>query len=253
VEPTPGGPHAPEAREFLTTRWSVVRAAGAGAGDPQTARIALASLCEGYWYPLYAFVRRRGHSSDDARDLTQAFFARLLERDELGTLDPKLGRFRAWLLASAKNFLSNAAEHARAEKRGGGRPPIPIDIAQADSRFVLESAEDLSPERAFARGWALELLARTREGLRAEYAARSQAPIFDALEPTLAGADGDPGAEPRSALAERLGMTAGALDVAAHRLRQRFRERLRAEVAGTLTDPAEIQDELTALFEALGR
>jgi RNA polymerase sigma-70 factor (ECF subfamily) len=253
VEPTPGGDHAPEPREFLTTRWSVVRAAGAGVGDPHAAREALASLCTGYWYPLYAFVRRRGHSSEDARDLTQAFFARLLERDELGALDPKLGRFRAWLLASARNFLANETERARAEKRGGGRVPIPIDVAQADSRFALEAGDDLSPERAFARGWALELLARTREGLRAEYAARSQAPIFDALEPTLAGADGDPGAEPRSVLAERLGMTTGAVDVAAHRLRQRFRERLRSEVAGTLTDPAEIQDEIAALFEALGR
>ena len=236
---------------FLTTRWSVVRAAGAA--DTPLAREALASLCAAYWYPLYAYVRRRGHSAEDARDLTQAFFARLLERKELGALDPALGRFRAWLLAAVKHFLANEAERARTEKRGGGLVPISIDVAAADSRWALEASDELSPERAFARGWALELLARTRAVLRTEWAARGQTELFTALEGTLVGPDGDPEAESRRVLAERLGLSAGAFDVAAHRLRKRFKEHLRSEVAGTLSDPADIQDELSALFEALGR
>lgn len=242
-----------EGPDFLTTRWSIVRAAGGRGGDVRDARDALARLCSDCWYPLYSYVRRRGHSSEDARDLTQGFIAELLERDEWSTLDPALGRFRAWLLAALKHFLANAAARERAQKRGGGRVPVSIDGAGADSRFALEAGDDASPDRAFARAWALELLARTRERLREEYASRDQAALFDALEPTLAGTASDPEQGTRRELAERLGLTAGALDVAAHRLRQRYKERLRTEVAGTLPDPADVQDEIAALFEALGR
>lgn len=230
-----------------------MRAAGNRVEEREKARAALAELCNGYWYPLYAYVRRRGHSGDDARDLTQSFFTRLLERDEWGSLDPAHGRFRAWLLAALKNFLVNERERERAEKRGGGRTLVSIEARSADSRFTLVAADDASPERAFVREWALELLARARQQLRDEYTAREQGEVFDALEPGLVGGTDGPDAEKRRTLAERLGMTPGALDVAAHRLRQRFRERLRAEVAGTLTDPADVQAEIAALFEALGR
>jgi RNA polymerase sigma-70 factor (ECF subfamily) len=239
-----------ESPDFLTTRWSVVRAAGGASGETHAA---LASLCEGYWYPLYAFVRRRGYGRDDARDLTQAFFADLLARRDFAALDPALGRFRAWLLAAAKHFLANEADRARAEKRGGGRAPLSIDALEADTRFALEASIELTPEHAFTRGWALALLARTRASLRAEWTERGQGELFAALEDTLTGGTDDPGAEPRRARAERLGLSPGAFDVAAHRLRQRFKERLRAEVAGTLTDPADVHDELAALFAALGR
>ena len=253
--PTPGSdaPASASGASFLTTRWSVVRAAARG-GDARSesdVRSALASLCEGYWFPLYGFVRRRGHGADDACDLTQAFFARLVEKRDFDSAAPEHGRFRAFLLAALKNFLANERERARALKRGGDQAPLSIDAREADSRFAVDPADVETPERAFERDWAHALLARALEALRRDYEGRGQRELFEALEGTLGGAV--PTDEDRAALAERLRTSEGALNVAAHRLRRAFRERLRAEVAGTLADPGDVEDELRALFEALGR
>lgn len=242
------------AHSFLTTRWSVVRAAARGEHPTGTdVEAALASLCEGYWYPLYGYVRRQGHGADDARDLTQAFFARLVEKRDLDGAAPELGRFRAYLLAALKHFLANERERGRALKRGGGRAPLSIDAGEADSRYRFDRAElghAETPERAFEREWARAVLDRALEALRADYEARGKRELFEALEGTLGGAA--PADEDRAALAERLGTSEGALNVAAHRLRRAFRERLRSEIAGTLADPADVEDELRALFDALG-
>lgn len=243
------------AGSFLTTRWSVVRAA---ARDPQTRSAsspthvheALTSLCETYWFPLYGYVRRRGHDADAALDLTQAFFARLLEKRDFDSAAPELGRFRAYLLAAMKHFLANERDRGRALKRGGGQVPLSIDARDADSRYDLDPGHERTPERAFERDWALALLERALASLRAAYAERGQTPLFEALEDTLNGQATD---DDRAAIAERLGMTEGAVNVAAHRLRKAFRERLRAEVCGTLADPGDVEDELRALFDALGR
>jgi len=242
-------------QSFLTTRWSMVRAAArrpGGGVDPgaRDVREALESLCEGYWFPLYGYVRRKGHTADEARDLTQAFFARLLEKRDFDAADPEHGRFRAFLLASLKHFLSNERDRAQALKRGGGELPLSIDAHDADSRYSIDVGHELTPERAFERAWALALLDRALSSVREVYAERDQAALFEALEGTLGGQTVD---QDRAALAERLGMTEGALNVAAHRLRKAFRERLREEIAGTVAGPDDIEDELRALFDALGR
>jgi RNA polymerase sigma-70 factor (ECF subfamily) len=234
---------------FLTTRWSVVRSAHSpDAPDAPAAREALTRLCESTWYPLYAYVRRRGHDADAARDLTQSFFTRLIEKRDFSAAAPEHGRFRAYLLGAMKHFLSNEHARATAQKRGGGRV-FTIDEGDADVRWAREPSDDLTPERAFERSWALALLERTLDGLREEYAAEGRAELFGALEGTLSGhADG----ASRRALAERLGTSENALNAAAHRLRKRYRARLRAEIAETLADPSHVEQELADLFGALG-
>jgi RNA polymerase sigma factor (sigma-70 family) len=238
----PAGP-----RQFLTTRWSVVR--DARSSDPDLAHEALASLCASYWYPLYRYVRRSGNGADEARDLVQGFFARLLEKRDIASADPRHGRFRAYLLASMKHFLANEKDRERALKRGGGRAPIPIDARDADSRYALEPGHDLTPERAFERSWALALLDRALCAVRADYAARGEQALCAALEGTIGG-DAPHGS--RSDLGERLGMSEGAVNVAVHRMRRRFREALRAEVLGTVSDPRDVDEELRDLFRTLG-
>lgn len=237
----------PGGSSFLTTRWSVVRAVGED--NLEERHRALTALCEGYWYPLYAFVRRRGHGAEDASDRTQEFFARLLARPGFEGLSPERGRFRAWLLASMKNFLSNERAREHAAKRGGGRVSLSIDFGAADRRFRLEGEVAETPEGHFERAWALELLERTLAGLEAEYRGRGRGTLFDALRPELTGET------PASGYAERadsLHMTEGAFKVAVHRLRKRYRERLREEIAETVATEEEVEDELRALFEALG-
>jgi DNA-directed RNA polymerase specialized sigma24 family protein len=229
---------------FATTRWSLI----AAARDPAApeARKALADLCGLYWYPVYVYVRRRGHGHHRAEDLTQGFFARVLEKRDLAAADPGRGRFRSFLLTACQHFLANEHDRATARKRGGGQVPVPLDLGDADRRFARGTAASDDPERAFARQWALDLLARAVADLRAEYAAAGRAEVFDALKDVLVG--GPAGHAERAA---RLGMTPGAVKVAAHRLRQRYGDRLRAAVADTVATPGEVDDEIRDLFAAL--
>ncbi len=234
-------------RRFATTRWSLVAAAGRSA-SPQSDR-ALATLCEDYWFPLYAFVRREGYSPHDAQDLTQEFFARLLQKNYLADADRRRGRFRSFLLASLKHFLSKERDRARAQKRGGGRAPLSLDFASAESRYRLEPADELTAERLFDRRWALTVLEQVLGRLRAESAAADKLPLFDQLKGFLTGRKGS---RPYSEVADELAMTEGAVKVAVHRLRRRYRELLKQEIAQTLTGPEELDDELRHLFAAVG-
>jgi RNA polymerase sigma-70 factor (ECF subfamily) len=230
---------------FETTQWSIVLAAGRGAsGD---AREALAALCERYWYPVYAFVRGRGHGADEAEDLTQAFFAKLLEKRYVRDADPERGRFRSFLLAAVTHFLSNERDRETALKRGGGRAVVSLDAENAEGRYRLEPSHDMTPERVFRRRWALTLLERAVVRLREEAERAGQAERFERLKACLTG-----DAVPHAEVAAALGMSEGAVKVAVHRLRRRYRELLRAEIADTVANPAAVDDELRELFAALG-
>jgi len=238
---------------FLTTRWSVVLRAGrAGAADQAAAgegRAALERLAESYWAPLHAYVRRRGYDEEAARDLTQDFFARLLERRDVATAAPELGRFRSFLLTALQRFLVNAEERARAEKRGGGRRPLSLDAHAGEARAAPEPAHADTPERVFERAWAEAVLARTLLRLAEDYGARGKGALFAALrEHLVAGEGGAPYAE----LGRGLGLSEGAVKVAVHRLRARYRTQLRREIADTVEDAADVDDELRRLFLALG-
>ena len=232
---------------FVTTHWSMVLAAGHA--DTPGAQDALARLCQTYWHPLYAYVRRLGYSPHDAQDLTQEFFARLLAKNTLAGADASRGRFRSFLLASLKHFLANEWDKARAQKRGGGQIPIPIDPAVAETSCAgFEPADPATAEKLYERRWALTLLDRVLRRLREEYAASGREKLFEQLKPTLTEAS-------RSVryaeMATRLGTTEGAVKVAVHRLRQQYRELLRAEIAATVGTPDEVEDELRNLFAAL--
>ena len=231
------------AAPFHTTRWSLV--ARAHDADPATARRALGELCEAYWQPLYVFLRRSGKNDDDARDLVQAFCALLLERGSLDGADRAVGRFRHYLLGALRHFTANTQRAERTQRRGGLAVTWSLD--GADDRYVADGAIGASPEAAFDRRWALDLLARATARLRAEYAAPAKAALLDALGPALLG-DGTPHAD----VAARLHATAGAVRVALHRLRRRLRELVRDEVAQTLADATDLDDELRSLFAALG-
>jgi RNA polymerase sigma factor (sigma-70 family) len=223
----------------------VVAAGGAGT---TSARDALEKLCRTYWYPLYAFVRRQGHSVADAQDLTQAFLARLIAKQGLGSVDRAKGRFRSFMLASMKHFLANEWDRAHAQKRGGGVQFTSIDAKSAETRYHLEPADPMTPEKIFERRWALTLLDEVLKTVRREYKAAGNAELFDALKSTLSGESaGTPYAEAGKAL----GMSEGAVKVAAHRLRRRYREILRAEIAETVADPGEVEDELRHLIAVL--
>jgi RNA polymerase sigma-70 factor (ECF subfamily) len=243
AEPSP----APPPGGFATTRWSLVRAAA----DPSApeSRAALAALCGVYWYPLYAFVRRQGHDADRALDLTQEFFARLLERDDLAAVDRSKGRFRSFLLAACTHFLCNEHDRAHARKRGGGRAPLPINAALAEGRYGREPSHNETPELLFERRWALALLDQVLARLRQEYVAVGKGRLFEQLKGHLTGAGEG---LPHARAAAELGLSEGAVKVAVHRLRKRYGELLRDEIAQTLDDPAEVEDEIRALFAALG-
>jgi RNA polymerase sigma-70 factor (ECF subfamily) len=210
--------------------------------------VALASLCETYWYPVYAFIRRSGLDAEGARDLTQGFFARLLDKRDLGGAEPGQGRFRSFLLGAVRHFVTNARDHDRAARRGGGQTVLSIDYRDADRRYALEPVESDTPERLYFRSWAASLVRNATERLRADYAARGQAALFDALGPALLSTDAEP---PRRELARQLGMTEDAVNVALHRLRRRFRSRLREEASETLADPGEAEDELRSILALL--
>ena len=231
--------------QFLTTRWSVVLTAGRG--TPARARKALAELCQTYWYPLYAYVRRRGHGPQDAEDLTQGFLARLLEKQAIAQARHERGRFRSFLLASMNHFLSDEWDKARAQKRGGARV-ISLDAMSAESRYDTEPQDRLTPEKVFERQWALRLLAEVLRRLEAEYAADGKAEQFGHLRFCLTGQRSD---IPYAELAQRMQTTEGAIKVAAHRLRQRYRALLREEIAQTVASEEEVEEELRALHRAL--
>jgi RNA polymerase sigma-70 factor (ECF subfamily) len=231
---------------FNTTRWSLIVAAQRS--ESPLARQALGELYKTYWYPLYAYIRRRGHSADAAQDLTQEFFTHLLEPDGLASVNPDRGRFRCYLLAACQHFLANEYDRARARKRGGGQSILSLDFGEADARYQREPAHEATAERLFERRWALALLDAVLIRLRAEYQAAGKLAVFDALQMYLTG-DGD---RPYAETAKTAGMTEGAVKVAVHRLRNRYRMLLRDEIGQTLDDPSTIDDEIRALFAALG-
>jgi len=240
------GPEPPGHPAFVTTHWSLVLSARDDA-SPQSAD-ALEKLCRTYWFPIYAFVRRQGHNPHDAQDLTQEFFARVLGKNYFADADRAKGRFRSFLLATLKHFLANEWDKARAQKRGGGQSLLPLNIADAETAYGFEPADRFTAEKIFERRWALTLLEAVLRRLRAEYARDGKEKLFEQLKPTLTEASRS---VRYSEIADRLGTSEGAVKVAVHRLRQRYREVLRAEIADTVASPAEIDDEIRNLFAAL--
>ena len=233
----------PRDRHFQTTHWSIVLAAGRNS-SPNSSE-ALASLCQTYWYPLYAYARRRVNDAHEAQDLTQGFFAQLLEKNYIAAAEPERGKFRAFLLTSFKNFLANEWDKARALKRGGGKAPIPLDFESGESRFSLEPTDDLTPDRLYEKQWALTLLTHVLGQLREESVRAGKEQQFEHLKEFITG-PALPGGYTEAA--GRLDMTEGAAKVAAHRLRRRYRDLLRAEISQTVYDPSEVDDEIRSLF-----
>src|SRR6266478_605567 len=231
---------------FATTHWSVVVQAGEEE-SPHTSE-ALAQLCNTYWYPLYVYVRRKGYAAHDAQDLTQEFFARLLARNYLGGVDRRKGKFRSFLLGALEHFLAKEWRRAHAQKRGGGQAVFSLDEVDAESRYLLEPAHDLTPEKIYDRRWATTILGDAMAELRKEYWARNQKELFAKLEGLLSG-DGAPASYAK--IAESLGMNEGALKVAVHRLRKRYGELIRSQIAQTVATPEEIDEELRYLFSVL--
>jgi RNA polymerase sigma factor (sigma-70 family) len=231
---------------FPTTRWTLVIAAG----DPQRkeARSALVSLCEHYWYPLYAYLRRRGYPAEQAQDLTQEFFVRVLEGRYLDRADPVKGRFRSFILTSLKFFVADEEDRQHARKRGGGAL-VPLECSSGEERYQREPAHDETPERIFERRWALSLLDLVVAKLRDEFVLHGRPDHFERLKVFLLG---QPDA-PYAALAREMNTSEGALKVAVHRLRKRYRELFRQEIADTVADPAEVESELRYLAAVLAR
>ena len=244
---TPTNANLPGAGRFATTHWSVVLSAG----KPKSASYekALETLCQTYWFPLYAYLRRHGCNSHEAQDYTQAFFTALLDNGGLGLADPKRGKFRSFLLASLKHFLSNERARARAKKRGGGRKILSLDFENAESQYALEPRDELSPEKLFERSWALTVLDRTMAHLQAEAVTANKQKTFERLKSYLTA---DKGSATYRDAAIELDMTEGAVRIAVHRLRKRYRELLRDEIAQTVTSDDQIDEEIRDLFTALG-
>jgi RNA polymerase sigma-70 factor (ECF subfamily) len=230
---------------FATTHWTVVLAAGRQR-SPQADR-ALEELCRVYWFPLYAYVRRHGRTKEDAEDSTQEFFSRLLGKNSLAGLDSEKGKFRAFLLASLKHFLANERDKAQTQKRGGGQVPLSLDWQTADTQFQIAATNEPSPDKAFDREWALALLAKVIERLQEECVADGKARLFERLKIFITAGQAET-AQREAAAA--LGMEEGTVRVAVHRLRKRYRQLLRAEIANTLADPGMVEEEMRALFSA---
>jgi RNA polymerase sigma factor (sigma-70 family) len=233
---------------FVTTHWSAVLAAGRS--DTTRAEAALARLCQTYWYPLYAYVRRRGHDPHDAQDLTQEFFAHLLAQNWVAQADRERGRFRTFLLAALNHFLANEWDKARAQKRGGAVQLVPLQLDSAETRYGQEPADPLTPEQSFERRWAVALLEEVLSRLRQEHVEAETVELFDTLKPCLVG---DRQAQPYAALGASLGMNEGAVKVAVHRLRQRYRRLLREEIANSVATAEEVNEEMRHLFTVLAR
>ena len=231
--------------QFATTHWSIVVSAGVGR-SPEAGR-ALATLCESYWFPLYAFVRRAGYAAEDAQGLTQEFFARLLAQHFFAKADRQKGKFRSFLLAAMKHFLADQWDRAHAQKRGGRQTVISFDSLDAETRYRLEPAADLTPERMFEKQWALSLLEHVLSRLHAEMVAEGKSALFAALKDTLTGDR----SSTYAAIGADLGMTEGAVKVAAHRLRRRYRALLREEIAQTVATSEEIGEEIRYLLSCL--
>ena len=236
-------------RHFMTTHWSLVGAATPDEASQTRARAALEELCRAYWYPLYAFVRSRGHTAADAQDLTQAFFARIIETGGLASADRTRGRFRSYLLGAMKHFLANEWHRARTQKRGGHVRFIEWDALDPEGRYAGTSAPSDDPEHLFDREWALATIAGALQALREEMNQTGKGQQFEVLKGSLTGQD----ELPRQESAARLGMTEGAVKVAVHRLRQRYRNLLRAAIAETVSNEAELDDEMRHLVAVLRR
>jgi RNA polymerase sigma factor (sigma-70 family) len=233
---------------FATTHWSVVLTAARS--DSTRAGAALEHLCRSYWYPIYHFVRRQGHSTHDAQDFTQEFFARLLEKNWIAHADQSRGRFRSFLLMIVKRFLAGEWHKANARKRAGGRHCLPLPLDTAETRYASEPTDKGTPDQAFEKQWALTLLGTVVRELRDDYEQAGNGNLFDVLKPCLLGRSET---QPYAELALILGMTEVAVKVAVHRLRQRYREKLKAEIANTVATPAEVEPELRHLFRVLSR
>jgi RNA polymerase sigma-70 factor (ECF subfamily) len=246
-EPTHSNPESGEIGRavFATTHWSVVLAASGG--DTSRSHQALSRLCHSYWYPLYAYLRRRGYNPQDAEDLTQEFFARLLRRDSFSRVTREGGRFRSFLLKSLNRFLTDQWRRARSQKRDAGQV-ISIDTARAESRYSIEPVEAQTPEKAYDRAWALTLLASTFQSLRGEYTQSGKASLFETLKFCLTG---ERSSVPYADLGRQLNLPENTVKTLVHRLRRRYRELLRAEVAKTVVRPDDIDEELRSLFRAL--
>jgi RNA polymerase sigma factor (sigma-70 family) len=210
----------------------------------------LSELCRAYWYPIYAYIRRTGHEADAAQDLTQEFFAAWLERDLLRSVAEDKGRFRSFLLAACKNFLANHRQRERARKRGGNRVLVSLDLRDAEGRYLREPSHELTAERLYDRRWALTLLESVLERLGVEMEQAGKKLLFDRIAPALLGTGAS---APFAAMAAELGMTEGALKVAAHRLRGRYRQLLSDEVGSTIDDRERVDEEIRDLFAALGQ
>jgi RNA polymerase sigma factor (sigma-70 family) len=231
---------------FATTHWTAVLAAGRRS-SPQ-ADGALEELCRTYWYPLYAYVRRHGHSREDAEDLTQGFFARLLEKNYLEGVSSDKGKFRSFLLMAVKRFLANEWDRANRQKRGGGATLLSLDWQDADQRYQINPVDTLSPDKLYDRAWAVTVLEQVITRLRDESAAEGKAKLYEQLKAFLMVGKSD---IPYAQTAAALELSEGAVRVAVHRLRHRYRELLRKEIAQTLSDPAQVDEEMQALFSAL--
>lgn len=230
---------------FKTTRWTIVL--NASRSESPGTETALAELCRAYWLPLYTFVRRSGYKPEDAQDLTQGFFARLLEKEFLKNADPEKGRFRSFLLVALKRFLANERDRANCIKRGGGLPLISLDTTESENRYRAEPVDGMTPERAFERRWALTVLDQVMSRLEAEFVAGGKVELFGELKGFLSGDQDRSYVE----VAQRVALSEGALRVSVHRLRQRYRELLRCEIAQTVGTREEVDDEIRNLFASL--
>ncbi len=227
---------------FTTTHWSVVLAAGES-GSPQAAQ-ALETLCGTYWYPLYAYARRRGHGHEDAQDLIQAFLLQLLERKSFARVDRGKGRFRSFLLAGLNYFLADAHDYVSAQKRGGGQPPLSLDAQTAEQRYRLEAADDLSPDKLFERQWALALLDQVLARLEKEFCETGKAGLFQQLRVFLVAGQGE---HTYDQVATELGLTGEAVKKGVQRMRHRYYALFREAIAQTVSDPSEVADEMRYL------
>jgi DNA-directed RNA polymerase specialized sigma24 family protein len=234
-------------RRFQTTRWSLVLSAGDRV-SPES-ETALSALCELYWYPVYAFVRRSGHDSEEARDLTQAFFVRLLEKEFLKSATPERGRFRSFLLGSVRHFLSDERDWRNALKRGRGAVHLPLEFDGGERRYLLEPADDVTPEHVYEQRWASGVIETAQRRFAAQHMSHGRRDLFLRLQPFLTGGESGPSTE----LAAELGMSAGALRVALHRLRRQYAAILRSTIAETVDRPEDVDDELRHLLDVVSR
>ncbi len=242
-QPDPDLPTQDDPQAFPPTRWTLLMEMRE---DSETARFrALSELCRIYWYPIYAFVRRKGYRPPDAEDFTQEFFRRLLVHDSLIAVDRSKGRLRSYLLTSVSRLITEDWRKRSAQKRGGGAVPLSIEAAAAEHRYSLEPAASVTPESLFERRWALAIVDEAHKRLSAEYARLNRSPLFEALEESLLG---EAQAVPYAEVARRFNLTEGSVKVAAFRLRKRFRELIREEIARTVDDAADIDVELRYLF-----